>query len=72
MFFLALLSLYCDWQEIINSASSVTQTISSELVDGQRKLLALAVGASSSSADLLVRQQSNGSIGALRGEVCAI
>ncbi|KAL8148784.1 enhancer of mRNA-decapping protein 4-like [Apium graveolens] len=56
-------------REIINSASSVTQTLSSELIDGQRKLLALAVGASSSSADLLVRQQSNGSIGGLRGEI---
>ncbi|KAL8135516.1 enhancer of mRNA-decapping protein 4-like [Apium graveolens] len=57
-------------REIINSASSVTQTLSTELVDGQRKLLALAVaGASANSANPLVRQQSNGAIGGLRGEI---
>lgn len=51
----------------------MTQTLSTELVDGQRKLLALAVaGASANSANPLVRQQSNGAIGGLRGEVCAI
>lgn len=67
------MSLNCIWQEIINSASSVTQTLSTELVDGQRKLIALAVaGASSTSANPLIRQQSNGAIGGLRGEVCAI
>lgn len=31
-----------NFQDAINSASSVTQTLSGELADGQRKLLALA------------------------------
>lgn len=57
-------------RDIINSASSVTQTLNSELADGQRKLLALAIaGGSSNSANPLVRQQSNGPIAGFRGEM---
>lgn len=57
-------------REVINSASSVTQTLSSEVADGQRKLIALAVaGASSNSVNPLVSQLSNGPTGGLRGEI---
>ncbi|KAL2247732.1 UNVERIFIED_CONTAM: Enhancer of mRNA-decapping protein 4 [Sesamum indicum] len=53
-------------RDAINSASSVTQTLSSEILDGQRKLLALAVaGANSKAANPLVSQLSNGPLGAL-------
>ncbi|KAL0301030.1 UNVERIFIED_CONTAM: Enhancer of decapping protein 4 [Sesamum radiatum] len=37
-------------RDAINSASSVTQTLSSEILDGQRKLLALAVAGANSKA----------------------
>ncbi|KAL0407040.1 UNVERIFIED_CONTAM: Enhancer of decapping protein 4 [Sesamum latifolium] len=53
-------------RDAINSASSVTQTLSSEILDGQRKLLALAVaGANSKAANPLVSQLSNGPLGGL-------
>ncbi|PWA43713.1 WD40 repeat-containing protein [Artemisia annua] len=47
----------------INSASSMTRTLSSEVADGQRKLVALAVaGANSKTVGSLMTQLSNGSI----------
>ncbi|KAL0320918.1 UNVERIFIED_CONTAM: Enhancer of decapping protein 4 [Sesamum radiatum] len=53
-------------RDAINSASSVTQTLSSEILDGQRKLLALAVaGANSKAVNPLVSQLSNGPLGGL-------
>lgn len=53
-------------RDAINSASSVTQTLSGELAEGHRKLLALAVaGANSKAANPLVSQLSNGPLGGL-------
>lgn len=61
-FFLVLL------QEALNAVSSVTQTMSCELVDGQRKLIALAAsGANASGGNQLVSQRSNG----LNEKVCS-
>nr|XP_043627337.1 enhancer of mRNA-decapping protein 4 [Erigeron canadensis] len=51
-------------RDAINSASSMTQTLSGELADGQRKLVALALsGANSESLNPLMAQISNGPIG---------
>ncbi|XP_043699488.1 enhancer of mRNA-decapping protein 4-like isoform X2 [Telopea speciosissima] len=51
-------------RDAINSASSVTQTLTGEIADGQRKLLALAAaGANSKAVNPLVTQISNGSLG---------
>ncbi|XP_039025630.1 enhancer of mRNA-decapping protein 4-like isoform X2 [Hibiscus syriacus] len=48
-------------QEAINSAASITQTLSGELAIGQRKLLAMAAaGANSNAGNPLVTQSSNG------------
>ncbi|KAL3503674.1 hypothetical protein ACH5RR_038123 [Cinchona calisaya] len=53
-------------RDAINSASSMTQTLSAELADGHRKLLALAVaGANSKGANPLVSQLSNGPLAGL-------
>ncbi|KAL8469574.1 hypothetical protein ACS0TY_032427 [Phlomoides rotata] len=53
-------------RDAINSASSVTQTLSNELLDGQRNLLALAVaGANPKAPNTLISQLSNGPLGAL-------
>ncbi|XP_051135096.1 enhancer of mRNA-decapping protein 4-like [Andrographis paniculata] len=53
-------------RDAINSASSMTQTLSTEVLDGQRKLLALAVaGANSKVSNPLVSQLSNGPLGGL-------
>ncbi|XP_071701630.1 enhancer of mRNA-decapping protein 4-like [Rutidosis leptorrhynchoides] len=50
-------------RDAINSASSMTHTLSSELADGQRKLVSLAVtGANSQARNPLITQISNGSI----------
>ncbi|KAJ9568052.1 hypothetical protein OSB04_004018 [Centaurea solstitialis] len=50
-------------RDAMNSASSITQTLSTELADGQRKLVALALaGASSKAGNPLITQISNGSI----------
>ncbi|KAJ8542800.1 hypothetical protein K7X08_005323 [Anisodus acutangulus] len=50
-------------RDAINSASAITQTLSGELADSQRKLLALAVsGANSQSANPLVSHMNNGSL----------
>lgn len=49
------------FQDAINSASSITRTLSGELADGQRKLMAIAAaGAGSSIANPLLTQLSNG------------
>ncbi|GMJ08348.1 varicose-related [Hibiscus trionum] len=48
-------------QDAINSAASITQTLSGELASGQRKLLAMAAaGANSNAGNPLVTQSSNG------------
>ncbi|KAL6513964.1 hypothetical protein OROHE_019420 [Orobanche hederae] len=53
-------------RDAVNSATSLTQTLGSELLDGQRKLLALTVaGASSKAPNLLINQLNNGSLGGL-------
>ncbi|KAJ4981311.1 hypothetical protein NE237_032148 [Protea cynaroides] len=53
-------------RDAINSASSVTQTLTGEIADGQRKLLALAAaGANSKAVNPLVTQISNGPLGGL-------
>ncbi|KAF9608068.1 hypothetical protein IFM89_005983 [Coptis chinensis] len=50
--------------EAINSASLITQTLTGELAEGQRKLLALSVaGANSNTVNPLVTQLSNGPMG---------
>ncbi|KAM1226910.1 hypothetical protein ACFX13_006320 [Malus domestica] len=52
--------------EAINSSSSVTQTLSGEVADGQRKLIALAAARGNSSAvNPLVTQLTNGPLGGL-------
>ncbi|GAB4849818.1 hypothetical protein Ancab_004617 [Ancistrocladus abbreviatus] len=57
-------------REAINSVSSVAQTLTGELADGQRKLLALAVArASSTAVNPLVTQLSNGPLGGLHEKV---
>ncbi|GJR69784.1 hypothetical protein Tco_0015849, partial [Tanacetum coccineum] len=57
-------------RDAINSASSMTQTLTSELADGQRKLMALAVaGASSNQANSLISQLSNGPTGGFHEKV---
>lgn len=52
-----------DFQDAINSASAMTQTLSGEFADSQRQLLALVVsGANSQSANPLVSHMNNGSL----------
>ncbi|XP_010252981.1 PREDICTED: enhancer of mRNA-decapping protein 4 [Nelumbo nucifera] len=59
-------SLALTLRDAINSASSITQTLSGEFADGQRKLLALAAaGANSKAVNPLVTQLSNGPLGGL-------
>lgn len=57
-------------RDSLSSASSMTQTISGELADAQRKLLALATaGANSNAGNPLVTQLSNGPLGGLHEKV---
>lgn len=57
-------------RDAINSASTVTQTLGGELLEGQRKLLSLAAaGANPSAVNPLVSQLSNGPLGALHEKV---
>ncbi|KAL8201486.1 hypothetical protein R6Q57_012825 [Mikania cordata] len=57
-------------RDTINSASSLSQTLSSEFADGQRKLMALAVaGANSKSANPLIGQLSNGPSGVFHEKI---
>ncbi|KAM2692075.1 hypothetical protein EV2_006404 [Malus domestica] len=54
------------FEEAINSSSSVTQTLSGEVADGQHKLIALAAARGNSSAvNPLVTQLTNGPLGGL-------
>ncbi|XVF75135.1 hypothetical protein PTKIN_Ptkin13bG0163400 [Pterospermum kingtungense] len=54
-------SLAVALRDAINSASSITQTLSGELADGQRKLLAIAAaGANPNAGNTLLTQLSNG------------
>lgn len=53
-------------QDAINSASTITRTLSGELADGQRKLLAFAAaGANSNAGSPLATQLSNGPLAGL-------
>ncbi|KAL3627097.1 hypothetical protein CASFOL_028460 [Castilleja foliolosa] len=53
-------------RDALNSATSITQTLGSELLDGQRKLLALAsAGANSKAPNLLINQLTNGPLSIL-------
>lgn len=57
-------------QEAISSASTVSQTLSGELADGQRKLIALAAaGSNTNVVNPLVAQLNNGPLGGLREKV---
>ncbi|GJS05929.1 hypothetical protein Tco_0362725 [Tanacetum coccineum] len=57
-------------RDAINSASSMTQSLSGELADGQRKLVALALaGANSESMNPLMTQISNGPIGSFHDKM---
>ncbi|XP_074292968.1 enhancer of mRNA-decapping protein 4-like [Silene latifolia] len=57
-------------RDSLNSASSLTQSLSGELADGQRKLIALAAaGANSQSGNQLVTQLSNGPLAGLHEKV---
>ncbi|KAI3804718.1 hypothetical protein L1987_26471 [Smallanthus sonchifolius] len=57
-------------RDAINSASSVTQTLSGELAEGQRKLVALALaGANSESVNPLITQISDRSIGGFHDKI---
>ena len=50
----------------------MTQTLSGELADGQRKLLALAAaGTNSQAVNPLVTQLNNGPLGGLHDKVCS-
>ncbi|KAG8661430.1 enhancer of mRNA-decapping protein 4 [Manihot esculenta] len=63
-------SLALALREAINSASSLTQTLSGELAESQRKLVALvAAGANSGSVNPMVTQLSNGPLAGLREKV---
>lgn len=57
-------------QDALASASSLTQTLSGELADNQRKLLALAAaGANSKAGNPLATQLSNGPLAGLHEKV---
>ncbi|KAL2945022.1 Enhancer of mRNA-decapping protein 4 [Bienertia sinuspersici] len=57
-------------RDALNSASSLTQTLSGELADNQRKLIALAAaGANSKAGNSLVPQLSNGPLAGLHEKV---
>ncbi|XP_010272529.1 PREDICTED: enhancer of mRNA-decapping protein 4-like [Nelumbo nucifera] len=63
-------SLALALRDAINSASSITQTLTGEFADSQRKLLALAAaGANSKAVNPLVTQLSNGPLGGLHDMV---
>lgn len=47
-------------QDAINSASSITQNLTTELIDGQRKLLGLFAAGNTKALDPLAVQQANG------------
>jgi hypothetical protein len=51
-----------NFQETITSASSITQSLTSELLDGHRKLLALVTSGNASAQNTNVLQPNNGPI----------
>lgn len=57
------------WQDAINSASSMTRTLSGDLADAQQKLLTLAVAGANSPVNPLVTELSNGPLGVLQEKV---
>lgn len=59
-------------QDTVASASSLAQSLKSDLADGQRKLLALAenAGTSSSRVGALNTKQNSGGLGGLPEKVC--
>ena len=58
-----MVSLSCAlFQETISSASSITQGLTTELLDGQRKLLALVASGSPISQSTSVLQPTNGPV----------
>lgn len=54
-----------DLQEAVNSALAVTQALSNEIADGQRKLLSLVAAGNPKSLDSMAAQQANGPLGGL-------
>ncbi|KZV56332.1 enhancer of mRNA-decapping protein 4-like [Dorcoceras hygrometricum] len=56
-------------RDAITSASSMSQTLSNELLDGQRKLVALVTEVDSKAANPLTNQLSNGPFGGLHEKV---
>lgn len=57
-------------QDSINSASSLTKTLSTELADSQRQLLAIA--ANSGATNPLAAQPSNGPLASFLEKVCYV
>lgn len=49
----------------------MTQTLNNELLDGQRKLIAIAASGANSKAPNLLSQLSNGPLGVLHEKVCS-
>lgn len=56
-------------RDAVNSASSMTQTLSGDLAETQRKLLALAVAGANAPVNPLVTELSNGPLGVLQEKV---
>ncbi|XP_071733719.1 enhancer of mRNA-decapping protein 4-like [Rutidosis leptorrhynchoides] len=57
-------------RDAINSASSLTRSLSTEIADGQRKLVSLALArANSESANPLITQLSNGPLGSFQEKI---
>lgn len=66
------LMLFMDSKDSITSASAITNTLSGELADGQRQLLAIAAsGANSKAINPLVTQLNNGPLAGLHEMVHA-
>ena len=70
-------TLKCDanlnLQDAINSASSITKTLSGEFADGHRQILAIAAaGANSKTVNPLATQLSNGPLAGLHEMVCSL
>lgn len=60
----------CNLQDAINSASSLTQTLSGELADGQRQLLAMVAAGANSKAVNPSAKLGNGPLPGLHEMVC--
>jgi enhancer of mRNA-decapping protein 4 len=59
-------------QDAINSASSLTQTLSGELADGQRQLLAMAAEGANSEVGNPSAKLGNGPLPGLHEMVCLL